>query len=101
MLCGVCMGVEYSGHALLRLRVRGIEKSGVEEVLLSPREVYFDAVTGRFVAVGERAAGGGHWLIVVYDMRDETYHVVAVVDAKSLSKIARRRLAGGRWVKVW
>ena len=51
------LGVEYSSHALARLKVRNIKGDEVERVLLSPQELYFDVVTGNLVAIGGRALG--------------------------------------------
>ena len=39
--------IEYSQHALMRIKLRSIKKNEVERVLLAPQEVYFDVVTGK------------------------------------------------------
>ena len=52
--------VEYSSHALMRLRVRRISRGEVEALLLTPREVYFDIATGNLIALGERRERQDH-----------------------------------------
>ena len=65
--------IEYSNHALIRLKIRNIEKSEIEQALLSPQKIYFDIATGYLVAIAERKARKNHWLIVVYTKLDDIY----------------------------
>jgi hypothetical protein len=97
----VMLKIEYSRHALMRIKLRSIGKNEVERVLLSPREVYFDVVTSNMIAIGERLSRHGHWLIVVYTKSNDVYRIVTVIDVKSLNKIVQRRIRSGRWVRIW
>jgi len=93
--------IVYSRHALMRIKLRSIEKNEVERVLLAPQEVYFDVVTGNIIAIGERFSRHGHWLIVVYTKGNDIYRIVTIIDVKSLNRIVERRIRSGRWIKVW
>jgi len=87
--------IEYSNHALTRLKIRNIEKSEVEQALSSPQKTYFDIATGYLVAIAERKFRKNHWLIVVYTKLDDIYRVITVIDTKSLNKIIQRRILSG------
>ena len=93
--------IEYSRHALMRIKLRSIEKNEVERVLLAPQEVYFDVVTGNMIAIGERLPKHGHWLIVVYTRGNDIYRIVTIIDVKSLNRIVERGIRSGRWIKIW
>ena len=100
-LPGTGLRIEYTGHARLRLDVRGIGEDEVEEVLSGPQHLYYDVSTGASVAVGRRSARQGHWLVVVFTRRGDVYRVVTVIDTKNIEKLVNRRVSVGRWVPVW
>jgi len=87
--------------SLLRLRIRGIDRDEVKRILLTPREIYHDVLTGNFVAIGRRIRRESHWLIVVYTRYNDGYYVITVIDTKSLDRIIQRRISSGKWVRVW
>jgi uncharacterized DUF497 family protein len=93
--------VEYTAHARLRLEVRGIDAEEVENVLVNPQRLYYDVEAGTFIAVGNRPRRQGHQLLVVYVKQGAVYRVVTVIDTKSAERIAERREARGRWVRIW
>jgi hypothetical protein len=51
---------------------------------------YFDILTGYSVCIGPRKKAG-HWLIVVYEKRDELKRVIIVLDTSNIEKIVRNR----------
>ena len=73
------MHFEYSVHAEQKFKERRISKSEVEEVLMSPEDVFLDIETGNLVAVGERRSKEGHKLIIVYSP-GKRIKVVTVID---------------------
>ena len=43
----------------------------------------------------------GHWLIVVYNKREDEIEVITIIDtSKSIEKIIERRLSSKRWIEV-
>jgi hypothetical protein len=92
--------ITYTSHALLRLKIRGIDEIEVSRVMNSPSKLYFDSVTGALVAIGPRATMEGHWLIVIYTIRDEVTKVITVIDVTTIDKFIKKRVEKNRWVKV-
>ena len=93
--------IEYTAHAQLRLNVRGIDAEEVEKVLLNPQKLYYDVETGTLIAVGSRTKRRGHQLLIAYVKRGAAYRVVTVIDTKNADRIAERREARGRWIRLW
>jgi len=58
--------IEFSEHAKLKLKERGIDKIEALNVLKVPLSVFLDVKTGNLVAVGNRIHKLGHQLIIVY-----------------------------------
>jgi len=73
----IALKVEYSRHALVRIKLRGIGRSEVERVLLPP-QVCFGVATSSMVAIGERPSRRGRWLIAVCTKGNDVYRVVTV-----------------------
>ncbi|MCC6029305.1 MAG: DUF4258 domain-containing protein [Candidatus Korarchaeum sp.] len=77
---------ELTEHAKNRLKERVIDEKEVEETLNNPVMTYFDILTGYSVCIGPRKKAG-HWLIVVYEKRDELKRVISVLDTSNIEKI--------------
>ena len=48
------MEINYTNHALLKLKEREIERSEVQAVLRNPEELLLDIETGYLISVGKR-----------------------------------------------
>jgi len=91
---------EFVAHARDRLQERLINVEEVIGVLSNPTATYLDVVTGHFIALGVRTLRRGHWLIVVYELRDDVRRIISVLDTTRAEEIAEGREARGRWLKV-
>jgi len=58
--------IEFSEHAKLKLKEKGIDEIEALNVLKVPLSVFLDVETGNLVAVGNRIHKLGHQLIIVY-----------------------------------
>ncbi len=92
--------IEFSEHAKLKLKERGIDKIEVLNVLKVPLSVFLDVETGNLVAVGNRIHKLGHQLIIVYSIIGNIIKVVTVIDVSKSRDIIKRREKKGRWVKI-
>lgn len=54
-----------------------INKDEVEQVLNNPETIYFDILTEHFVSIGPRTSKLEHWLIVVYEKRNQLKGLLA------------------------
>jgi len=91
---------EFVAHARDRLQERLINVEEVIGVLSNPTATYLDVVTGHFIALGVRTLRRGHWLIVVYEVRDSVRRIISVLDTTRAEEIAKSREARVRWLKV-
>lgn len=92
--------IEFSEHAKLKLKERGIDKIEVLNVLKVPLSVFLDVETGNLVVVGNRIHKLGHQLIIVYSIIGNIIKVVTVIDVSKSRDIIKRREKKGRWVKI-
>jgi len=91
---------EFVAHARDRLQERLINVEEVIGVLSNPMAIYLDLVTEYFIALGARTLRRGHWLLVVYEVRDDVRRIISVLDTTRAEEIAKSREAKGRWLKV-
>ncbi len=91
------MRIDYTKHALLKLKEREIGRSEVQSVLRTPEELLLDIETGNLISVGKREDRENHLLIVVYS--PEIRKVVTVIDTSKVD-ILQKRKENGRWVKI-
>ena len=92
--------IEFTDHAKNRLKERIVSREEVEAVINNPNTTYFDILTERFVSIGSRMSKPGHWLIVVYERRNQLRRVISIIDGTTIEKIARSRVAKGRCLIV-
>lgn len=97
---GLGLGAQFTNHAKNRIKERMINKDEVENVLNNPQTIYFDILTEHFVSIGQRTSKPGHWLIVVYEIRNQLKRVISILDTSTIEKITHSREAKGRWLKV-
>lgn len=91
------MEINYTNHALLKLREREIEKSEVQAVLRNPEELLLDIETGYLISIGKRNNKENHLLIVVFSPYIKK--VVTVIDTSKMDILLRRK-EKGRWVRI-
>ena len=89
------MRIEFTRHALQRMRERGVSKEDVYEALGDPDELLLDAETGRIVAVKH-----GKGLCAIAEARGDTVKVITVLVTPHLERLVERRKERGRW-KPW
>ena len=92
--------IEFSEHAKLKLKERGIDKIEALNVLKVPLSVFLDVETGNLVAVGNRIHKLDHQPIIVYTIIGNIIKVVTVIDVSKSRDIIKRREKKGRWVKI-
>lgn len=93
-------GIQLTNHAKNRLKERMISKEEVKNVLDNPEAIYFDILTEHFVSIGPRTSTPGHWLIIVYEIRNQLKRVISILDTSTIEKITHSREAKGRWLRV-
>ena len=90
-----CSKLEYSDHALQRMKVRRVSKEEVEFVLRNCQELLYDTVEKHYVFVNYEVK-----LAVVVDIEGDRCTVVTVIPSSRLGKLVAKRKEKGRWVKV-
>jgi len=90
-----CSKLEYSDHALQRMKVRRVSKEEVEFVLRNHQELLYDTVERHYVFVNYEVK-----LAVVVDIEGDRCTVVTVIPSSRLGKLVAKRKEKGRWVKV-
>ena len=94
------MKILLTEHAKEGLKEREIDFKEVETVINCPERTFYDLRSGHFVVVSKRKIPG-HWLIVVYNKREDEIEVITIIDtSKSIEKIIERRLSSKRWIEV-
>jgi len=91
------MNIDYTQHALFKLKERKIDNSEVEKILKKPEELLLDLETGYLIAMGKRRFRENHLLIVVYS--PDIKKVITIIDT-SKTDILQKRKEKGRWVKI-
>ena len=87
--------IEFTRHALQRMRERGVSAEDVYEALGNPDELLLDTETDRIVAVKH-----GKGLCVIVEARGDTVKVITVIVTPHLKRLVERRKKGERW-KPW
>ncbi len=93
------MKIEFSKHAEVRLRLRGISKDAVKKVIKGVDSRYYDVETRNLIAFANvKLKAKMRLLCVAYQ---EVFGITVVVTAHPISEQqARNRILRGRWVKV-
>ena len=86
------MRIEFTRHALRRMRERGVRREDVYEALGDPDEVLLDVETGRIVA-----AKYSKGLCIVVEARGDAVKVITVLITSDLRRLVERRKERGRW----
>lgn len=96
------MNIVFSEHAMFRMSIRDIREYEVLNVIKNPQKVFYDLLTGYYIAIGSRdpAIRGGHSLVIAYTLSENIIRVVTVIDVKNIDNIVGRRLSSGRWVEL-
>jgi len=90
-----CSEVEYSDHALQRMKVRRVGKEVVELALRNCQELLYDTVEKHYIFVNYEVK-----LAVVADVEGSSCIVVTVIPSSRLGRLIAKRKEKGRWVEV-
>lgn len=94
------MTVEYSKHAKLKLRERGIGKSEIEKTIETPDYVFFDLDARTMVAIRKVEIGGEETsLVVPFIKTKNAVKIVTVYPFRNLEKELKNK-EGARWVRI-
>jgi len=96
---GVCLDVpiQFSDHALEKMRRRGIKRSYVYETLKTPDELYQDIEHDMMIAVKKI---NDKFVILAYGEADETVKVITVYYTAKLDKLIRSKTVRRAWKRV-
>jgi hypothetical protein len=87
--------VEYSKHALEKMRVREVSKRQMGVVIRNPDFSYQDVESNALVAVKKR---GERHVVGIFTLKDERVRVVTVYHASEVDRLIRRKLQRGVWL---
>ncbi|MEW5945584.1 MAG: DUF4258 domain-containing protein [bacterium] len=94
------MKIEYSKHAKLKLRERGIGTSDIEKTVAIPDCVYYDLASRTMVAIRKVKIGGVETnLVVPFIKTENTVKIVTVYPCRGLEKELKKK-EGARWVRI-
>jgi len=91
------MIVEFSHHALEKIRRRGVNMSHVHQTLRTPDELYEDVEHETMIAikkVNER------FIILAYREEDEVVKVITIYYTSKFDRLIRSKTVRGAWKKT-
>lgn len=92
--------MEYSKHAKLKLKERGIRVSEIEKTVKVPDYVYYDLASRTMVAIRKVKIGGVETnLVVPFIKMENTVKIVTVYSCRDLEKELKKK-EGARWVRI-
>ena len=93
------MKIEFSNHATIRLKLRGIPRRAVEKVIKDFESRYYDVETRNLIALANvKLKGKTRMLCVAYQ---EVFGVTVIITAHPVGEQqAQNRVFKGRWIKV-
>jgi len=91
------MSVEFSRHALEKMRRRNVETSDVYATIKSPDEVYEDVEHGTVVAVKKVNARS---VILAYKIEAEVVKVITLYYTTKLDRLLKAKTVRGAWKRV-
>jgi len=90
-----CPEIEYSDHALQRMKVRKVSEGEVELTLRDYQELLYDTVEKHYIFVNYEVK-----LAVIADIEGNRCIVVTVIPSSRLGRLVAKRKEKGRWVEV-
>jgi len=91
------MSVQFSRHALEKMRRRNVKTADVYATLKSPDEVYEDVEHGTMVAVKKV---NGKSIILSYKMEAEVVKVITLYYTTKLDRLLKAKTVRGAWKRV-
>jgi len=70
--------ITYTNHALLRLKIREINKDEVVQAIKSPLQLYLDTITKNLIAISPRSIKKNHYLLIAYTIEDNNIKVTTI-----------------------
>ena len=90
------MPIQYTKHALFRMKVRRVSKRMIERTIRQPESRYQDLETGTMVAVRKFAQ---RYLVVFFSGGGNDGRIVTVYYASDVGSLISRKLRRGAWVE--
>ena len=87
--------VEYSKHALERMRVRRLSKRQVGITIRDPDFSYKDIESSALVAVKRYKE---RYAVVIFTIKEKRARVITVYHASDVDRLIRRKLQRGAWL---
>jgi hypothetical protein len=91
------MSVQFSRHALEKMRRRNIKTPDVYATLRFPDEVYEDVEHGTMVSMKKVNAKS---IILVYKMEVEVVKVITLYSTTKLDRLLKAKMVRGAWKRV-
>lgn len=89
--------MKYTRHAEKRIVERGISEDTILKAVLNPSQMYYDLSTRAVIVIREL---DGQHILVAYTKEDDEIKVITTFITSEVQEIIRRKLDGGRWVRV-
>jgi len=89
--------MKYTRHAKKRIAERGISEDMILETILHPSQVYYDLRTGATIAI---KGLNRRYILVAYVREDDEIKVITTFITSEIQEIIRRKIDGGKWVRV-
>lgn len=91
------MIVEFSHHALEKIRRRGVNMSHVHQTLRTPDELYEDVEHGTMIAIKKV---NDKFIILAYREEDEVVKVITIYYTSKFDRLIRSKMVRGAWKKI-
>jgi len=89
--------IRYADHLQFRLRMRRIPRKLPRNVFKRAKEIFYDKITGNFIAVARARYGGKtREMMVAFSEKEDEITLVTVHPLKPQQK--SNRIASGRWI---
>lgn len=94
------MEIEYSRHAKLKLKERGIRTAETEKTIATPDFLYYDLASRTMVAIRKVKIGGAETnLVVPFIKQGNSVKIVTVYPCRDIEKELKKK-EGARWVRI-
>ncbi|MGC8939112.1 MAG: DUF4258 domain-containing protein [Candidatus Bathyarchaeia archaeon] len=91
------MSVQFSRHALEKMRRRNVKTADVYATIKSPDEVYEDVEHGTVVAMKKINTKS---IILVYEMEAEVVKVITLYYTTKLDRLLKAKMVRGAWKRI-
>jgi len=92
----LCLDVEFSGHAIEKMKARHISESDIQSALKEPSDLFYDVEHETFVAIKPLR---DRYLVILCTRKNETLSVVTVYFSTKIDKLIDSKIRRGAWIK--